>query len=186
MNLTYGPSNGDPNELENHFKNTLSKRKITNKDLVLVGDFNINVLDFNKSKMGQIFVNLMFRHGLIPTVNKPARVTRNTATAIDHIITNSVINAEFKTGIIKTNISSHFPILFLFKCVVDSTEVREKFIYKRNYSGNSKETFKQKLHEVNWNEVKQSNNASEPYATFFEICTSLYEECFPRFKIRLN
>ena len=29
LNLTYGPSNGDPNELENHFKNILSKRKIT-------------------------------------------------------------------------------------------------------------------------------------------------------------
>ena len=51
----------------------------------------------------------MFRHGLIPTVNKPTRVTRNTATAIDHIITNSIINAEFKTGIIQTDISDHFP-----------------------------------------------------------------------------
>ena len=186
MNLTYRPPNGDPNELENHFKNILSKRKITNKELVLVGDFNINVLDFNESKMVQNFVNLMFRHGLIPTINKPTRVTRNTATAIDHIIINSVINAEFKTGTIKTDISNHFPIFFIFKCVVDSTEAREEFIYKRNYSSNSIETFKQKLREVNWNEVKQSNNANESYAKFSEICTSLYEECFPKFKIKLN
>ena len=109
MNLACRRPNGDPNKKENHFKNILSKRKITNKELVLVGDFNINVLDFNESKMVQKFVNLMFRHGLIPTVNKPTRVTRNTATAIDHIITNSVINAEFKTGIIKTGT---YPITF--------------------------------------------------------------------------
>ena len=64
----------------------------------------------------------MFRHGLIPTVNKLTRATRNTATAIDQIITNSVINAEFKTGIIKTDISNHVPIFFIFKCVVDSTD----------------------------------------------------------------
>ena len=83
----------------------------------------------------------MFRHGLIPTINKPTRVTRSTATAIDHIITNSVINAEFKTGIIKTDISNHFPIFFKFKCVVKSTEAREEFIYKRNYSSYSIETF---------------------------------------------
>ena len=120
LNLTYQPPNGDPDELENHFKNTLSKREITNKELILVGNFNINVLDFNESKMAQNFVNLMFRHGLIPTVNKPTRVTRNTATAIDHIITNSVINAEFKAGIIKTVISDHFPVFFVLKCVVDS------------------------------------------------------------------
>ena len=95
LSLTYRPPNGDPNELENHFKNILSKRETTNKELFLVGDFNINVLDFNESKMVESFVNLMFRHGLIPTVNKPTCVTRNTATANDHIITNLIINAEF-------------------------------------------------------------------------------------------
>ena len=134
-------------------------------------------------KMFQIFVNLMFRQCLIPTINKSTCVTQNRATAIDHIITKSVINAEFKTGIIKTDISNHFPIFFIFKCVVDSTEVREEFIYKRNYAGNSIETIKQKLHEVNWNELKQSNNANKSYAKFSQIRTSLYEECFPKFKI---
>ena len=113
-------------------------------------------------------------------------MTRNTTTTIDHTITNSVTNAQFKTGIIKTDISDHFPIFFIFKCVTDSTEAREEFICKRNYSSNSIETFKQKLREVNWNEVKQSNNANESYAKFSEICTSLYEECFPKFKIKLN
>ena len=76
-------------------------------------------------------------------------------------------------------------MLFLFTCVVN-TEAREEFIYKRNYSSNSIETFKQKQREVNWNEVKQSKNTNESYAKFSEICTSLYEECFPKFKIRLN
>ena len=103
FNLTYRPPNGDPNELENHFKNILSKREIANKELVLVGDFNINILDFNESKLVQSFVNLMFQNGLIPTVNKPTRVTRNTATTADHIITNSVISPEFKIGIIETD-----------------------------------------------------------------------------------
>ena len=181
LNLAYRPPNGDPNELENHFNNILLKREITNKELVLVGDFNINVLDFNESQMVQNFVNLMFRHGLIPTINKTTRVTKNTATAIDHIITILVINAEFKTGII-----NHLPIFFIFKCVVDSTESREEFIYKRNYSSYSTETLKQKLREVNWNEVIKSSNANELYAKFCEIFTSLYEECFPKFKIKLN
>ena len=71
MNLAYRPPNGDPNEIENHFKNILSKREITNKEQVLVGDFNINALDFNENKMVQNFVNLMFRHGLTYTINKP-------------------------------------------------------------------------------------------------------------------
>ena len=84
----------------------------------------------------------------------------------------------------KTDISDNFPIFFIFKCVVDNTEAREEFMYKRNYSSNSIETFKQKLCEVNWNEIKQSKNANESYAKFSEICTSLHEECFPKFKIK--
>ena len=83
------------------------------------------------------------------TVNKPTSVTRNTASAIDHTITNSVINAKFKIGIIKTAFSDYFPILFIFKFLVDITKAREEFIYKKNSSGNSIETFKEKLREVN-------------------------------------
>ena len=50
---------------------------------------------------------------MIPTINKPTRVTRNTVTAIDHIITNTVINGiEHRYDIIKTDISDHFPIVF--------------------------------------------------------------------------
>ena len=37
LNLTYRPPNGDPNELENHFKYILPIREITNKELVFVG-----------------------------------------------------------------------------------------------------------------------------------------------------
>ena len=133
LNLAYRPPNDDPNEPENHFKNILSKREITNKELVLVGDFKINVLEFNESKMVQNFVNLMFPHGLIPTINKPTRVTRNTATAIDHIITNLVINAEFKIGFTKTDISNHFAIFFIFKCVLDIIETMEEFTYKQKF-----------------------------------------------------
>ena len=97
--------------------------------------------------------------------------------SLTFFITNSVINAEFKTVIINTDISDHFPIFFIFKCVVDTIEAREEFIYKQNYSVNSIETFKQKLCAVNWNEVKQSNNANKSYAQFSKICVKNSETC---------
>ena len=55
LNLAYRPPNGDPNEIENHFKNILLKREITNKELLYTD------LYFNESKIFQNFVNLMFR-----------------------------------------------------------------------------------------------------------------------------
>ena len=50
FNLTYWPPNGDPNELENHVKNILSKQEIINKELVLVGDLILMSLTSMKSK----------------------------------------------------------------------------------------------------------------------------------------
>ena len=117
LNLVYRPPNGDHKELENCFKSSLSKQEISRKDVVLAGDFNINLLDFDANKRFQNFVNLMFRFGMIPTVNKPTRVIRQTASAIDHIITNSIMHTGFKSGITKTDISDHFPVFFCYKYV---------------------------------------------------------------------
>ena len=83
--------------------------------MILAGDFNINLLEFEQNKKVQNFVNLMFQFGLVPTINKPTRVTNKTISAIDRIITNSIYNNDFKTGIIKANIFDHFQIICAFK-----------------------------------------------------------------------
>ena len=56
------------------------------------------------------FVNLIFKHSLDAIVNKPTRLTKNKATLIDYITTNSFTDQENLTGILKTDISDHFPI----------------------------------------------------------------------------
>ena len=50
LNLVYRPPNGGHIELENYFKTSLSKREISQKDIILAGDFNINLLDFDANK----------------------------------------------------------------------------------------------------------------------------------------
>ena len=55
----------------------------------IAGDFSLNLLDHENSRKVQDFLNLICQNGKVPTINKPARVKRKTATAIDHILTNS-------------------------------------------------------------------------------------------------
>ena len=74
----------------------------------------------------------MFRCEMVPAIKKATRVTRYAATAIDHIFTNSVINTEIKSAIIKADNSDHFPILFLAKVKVDVSIGTEQYILKRN------------------------------------------------------
>ena len=71
------------------------------------------------------------------------RSRRNTATAIDHIFTNTIMgNIEIKTAIVKTDILDHFPIIFATKNKID-TESTEQYIFKRNISDQSIRKFKQ-------------------------------------------
>ena len=89
--------------------------------MILIGDLIINLLDFDKNKRVQAFVNLMFRFRMILTINKPTRVTRHSATAIDHVFTYTIMdNIEIKTAIAKTDILDHFPVIFVSKQKIDA------------------------------------------------------------------
>ena len=55
----------------------------------------------------------MFEFSMIATTKKPTRVTKHTATAIDNIITNCIINSDFKSAIVKTDLSDLLPVIFI-------------------------------------------------------------------------
>ena len=144
LSLTYPLLNGDTTLFEKHVKSIISENEATKKKVILIGDFNMNLLDFVKNKRVQSFVNLMFRFGIIAKINKLTPVTRHTATAIDRVFTNTIIdNIEIKTAIVKTDISDHFPIIFATKNKIDA-EITEQYIFKRNILDQVIDKFKQK------------------------------------------
>ena len=104
---------------------------------------------------------------MIPTINKPTRVARQTAIAIDHNITNSIMQIRFKSGIIKTDISDYFPTFFCFKYIAEKEDAEKEFIFKRRSSDQSIGTFKLRLRDINWSKVKQCRNANKAYNNFF-------------------
>ena len=118
-------------QCETHFKDIFSKNAKNEKRIVLAGGFNINFLDFEDFLD---FLNLMFHYHMIPLTNKPTRVTRHSANAIDHIITNSVTgHNDFKSAIIKTDLSDHFPIVFAIKTNEATQRPVVKSTYKRSF-----------------------------------------------------
>ena len=152
----------------------------------MAGDFNMNLLDFERNKKIQNFLNIMFGHSMMPVINIPTRVTKNTATAIDHIFINSVTTTKFKTGIIKSDISDHFPIFFVADYNIHIKETKERLIFRRDLSDISVEKFKCKLRTVSWDTMTNSSDTNKAYDNFIEIFSSLYDERFPKKKIKLK
>ena len=128
------------------------------------GDFNLNVLNFENNKKKENFVNLMFRYGMIPTINKPMRVTANTTTAIDHIITNVIIDTDLKTGILKSCISDHFAIMLAFQTGEEKMcNKSEQHIHKPIFNETSIASFRLRLRKIKWNNLKTSNDSNLAY-----------------------
>ena len=117
-------------------------------------------------------------------------MTNKAISAIDHIITNSIYNSDFKTGIIKTNISNHFPIIYVFKfrsSISPENQQKNRYLHKSIVNESSKATFKRQLRETSWDAVKGLDN-NESYVKFIKTITQVYDDCFPKtkFKIKSN
>ena len=86
---------------------------------------------------------------MIPLTNKPTRVAKHSANAIDHIITNSVIgHNDFKSAIIKTDLLD-FPIVFTLKTNETTQKPAVKSTYTCSYYEKNIGTFKNTLHNKN-------------------------------------
>ena len=71
---------------------------------------------------------------MILLINKPTRVTRHSGNAIDHFITNSVTDEnDFKSAIIKTDLSDHFLIVFAIKTNETTQRPVAKSTYNHSY-----------------------------------------------------
>ena len=89
------------------------KRKVStsSKTVFMVGDLNINSFDYGNNALVKKIFNLIFQSGFLPLIQRATRVTRTTETAIDHIITDAIIESTMHSGIIK---KQTYLIIFLY------------------------------------------------------------------------
>ena len=91
FSVVYRLLNDDMSVFESFCKKMLSANDERLKKIIFAGDININVLDCESNKKVRHFLSSTSQYDMIPTVNRPAYITKNTATAVDHIITNTVM-----------------------------------------------------------------------------------------------
>ena len=58
------------------------------KELYVLGDININLLNCNTENKTSGFLHMLLDTGFIPLITKATRITDHTSTLIDHIYTN--------------------------------------------------------------------------------------------------
>ena len=77
-----------------------------------MGDFNIDLLQYDSNTISNDSINSMTAHSFLPHILQPTRVTDHSATVIDNIFSN-ITDSESISGNLATLISDHF-IQFMF------------------------------------------------------------------------
>jgi len=65
---------------------------------IIMGDMNINLLNYQIHQKTNEYLDNLFSRGFIPVITKPTRVCTSRATLIDHIYTNDIVS-NFSSGI---------------------------------------------------------------------------------------
>ena len=78
------------------------------KQVFLLGDFNINLLNYNDHQPTNDFLESLASNSFIPYMLHPTRITSHSKTLIDNIFSN-YISHEIVSGNITATISDHLP-----------------------------------------------------------------------------
>ena len=79
-----------------------------------MADFNIDLLRSDTNHQTTGFIRDMFVNAFYPTISKPTKVTKQTTSLIDNIITN-IHEYSIKSSILYNDISDHFPIFTFYE-----------------------------------------------------------------------
>ena len=112
---------------------------------IILGDLNINIKNHVCSN-SKTYKNLLLSLGLRNVINIPTRVSSSTETMLDHCLTNLPIN-NVVSGVLKDNLSDHFPIFAFVNLNTRITQIPSHHIY-RNFPFSKKPVFLQRLNDT--------------------------------------
>ena len=85
--------------------------KKINANVVLGLDHNLDFLKSDKHKSTQCFIEMTLEESLVPTITRPTRITKTTATLIDNLPVSQNYSGKFSSHVLIDNTSDHLPTL---------------------------------------------------------------------------
>ena len=131
----------------------------------------------------QEYLNSVFANGFMPIITKPTRLSRTSATLIDHIYTNK-IEDDVTTGVVVTDLSDHYGTLYIptgSKTNPDARSAQKRFFNEENRA-----RFIHELSVVDFSCVSDTECANHAYDTFLRLFKTAFNRAFPLKTIKVR
>ena len=167
-------------EFTHTLNNILAQDLFTRNNTVLLGDFNINLLEHSSHQPTNYFLNSMQTMNYFPHISRPTRFPDNPdlgqPSLLDHIWTN--FTPLSTSGIFHHPISDHLPI-FLNIILMSDPCTKHKITY-RVFDTTKHNLFTTYLAATNWNALLNSNDIDKNFGIFSDTLHKSYNAYFPK------
>lgn len=166
----------------NNFSECFKKLDRKNREFVVVGDFNIDLLKIDNNKMSATFFNTICSLSLLPRITHPTRIARTSQTLIDNALCKlSCDISDVEAGILTHQFSDHNPYFLILKAFHRNNPTPSVTKY-RQYSHKNLNTFQQLFQSNNLSNISLSSNNDDPNQTYeilHENIQQNFESAFP-------
>ena len=139
----------DLDEFNDNYLNTLlDKISKENKSVFLLGDFNVDLLKYDKHAPTNEFLDSLSSHMFLPHIVQPTRISTTSKTLIDNIFSN--IHTLTKS------ISDDLPQFLIVPDIFLNSSPPKSNIYERDWNNFDQENFILDYLAVDWADVIKS------------------------------
>ena len=158
-----------------YLEQTMLKIKKSSAKVVLCGDFNINLLNFQKNEATRKFLSVLHENLFLPHIVQPTRfVNKQKPSLIDNIFTNFIIDTPISGNLI-SKISDHLPNFLIIRNISNKTPPNQNEVY-RDFSRFNLDNFKEDLsHRLLTKFPEISNDTNMLYNAFHNAFLSVID-----------
>ena len=135
----------------NYLNKLLENISKEQKSVFLLGDCNVNLLNYHEHNQTNEFLDSLASNSFIPLILQPTRITSHSNSLIDNIFSN-VIDPDIISSNLNATISDHlcqFAIIPMFGNIPSN----KCNIYERNWSKFDRENFILDYFAVDWEDL---------------------------------
>jgi len=154
-----------------------------NLPVYIFSDTNIDLMKYGSNHNSNYLLELSMGFGFLQLISKVTRIQGESATLLDHIFTNDVVNVT-SSGVIIDSYSDHF--ITFCSLSFEKPKPKNSDIFARSINEENTKKFKAALDNLNWSNVLENTCTNTAYNEFWETFHTLFDLYFPLRQFKLN
>ena len=186
VSTLYRPPDGKCKVFLKNYKRLLNK--FTDKELsnLIIGmDHNMDIMKHEVHPVTNEFIEHNLDKGLLPTITKPTRVTRTTATLIDNIVVGKKYQSNYESQIILSDLSDHFPCMLNIKNTKLFSK-KQTTVKTRGLNPSKIEEIKLKLAQIDWDNLLANKPTDKSFDIFHQTLNDIMDETAPYHTVKIS